>query len=160
MLYLAQKAPIYFSSDTFHCNKLWKNFLEKSAIRAGEGHTDLEHIVWSWQEKDAGMEWWDASVLAVAVEWVEKQFDFPENTSHLASSEVWFSLRSFHVGASSAHAQCSARLNSTACLPCHNGLLLHFAPRSGLSTLTTTSTWTLRSTGKSEKQHWCGSLRF
>lgn len=46
---------MFFSSDIFHYNKLWKNSLDKSAIRAREGHSDLEHIVLSWQEKDAVM---------------------------------------------------------------------------------------------------------
>ena len=55
MSHLAQKAHSYFSSDTFHYNKLWKNSLEESAIRAIEGHNDLEHTVLSWQEKDAVM---------------------------------------------------------------------------------------------------------
>lgn len=53
--YLAQKAHLYFSSDTFHHNKLWKNSLEESAIRAKEEHNVLEHAVLSWQGKDAVM---------------------------------------------------------------------------------------------------------
>lgn len=46
---------MYFSIATFDRNKLWKNSLERSAIRVIEGHSDLEHIVLSWQENDAVM---------------------------------------------------------------------------------------------------------
>lgn len=74
---------MFFSSDIFHYNKLWKNSLDKSAIR--EGHSDLEHIVLSWQEKDAVMKLWDASAVAVAVKWVERQCNLSKNISHLAS---------------------------------------------------------------------------
>lgn len=64
---------MYFSIATFDCNKLWKNSLEGIAIRVTEGHSDLEHIVSSWQENDAVMKLWDASATAMAV-WLPKEY--------------------------------------------------------------------------------------
>lgn len=133
--YLAGKA-LYLSTDTSLCNKLWKNSLGESAIRAGEEHSDSEHAVWSWQ----GNKWKERRVRVFSQKMCPT---WPPGVPGLLLGNFALScfLQLINI---QPHESSSERL-------CFNhGIVLH----PNRVTLTLKSFWVLYFADKSEKQRW------